>query len=100
MLGLSVGAGKDSYESSADLSWHVQQGAIDETEGAFAFRGESVDATSYFANLMLNLKVVQVVGEVGQVTVSNLSSADFFNQFDAEPDDSRLYASIGFRVGR
>ena len=99
-LGVSVGAGKDSYESSAHLSWHVEQGGIGESQGAFAFDGNSVDATSYFANLMLNLKVVKLVGEVGQVTVTSLSSADFFNQFDEDPDASRLYASIGFRIGR
>ena len=98
-LGLSVGAGKDSYESSAELSWHVQQGSIDESQGAFAFDGNSVEATSYFANVLFNLKLVKLVGEVGQVTVNNLSSADFYNQFSEEPDASRLYASFGFRIG-
>jgi hypothetical protein len=99
-LGVSVGAGKDSYESSAQLSWHVQQGQIDESQGAFAFDGSSVDATSFFGNLLLDLHAVELVGEIGQVTVSNLSSADFYNQFAEEPDASRLYASVGFRIGR
>lgn len=98
-IGLSVGAGKDSYESSAHLSWHVQQGSIDESQGAFAFDGGSVEATSYFANVLFNLKVVKLVGEIGQVKVSNLSADDFFNQFGESPDASRLYASFGFRVG-
>lgn len=99
-LGLSAGYGKDSYESSADLAWHVQQGNIDESQGNFAFDGGSVGATSMFANLLFNLKVVKLVGEIGQVTVDDRTSADFFNQFEEEPDASRLYASIGFRIGR
>lgn len=99
-VGLSVGAGQDSYESSAQLGWHVQQGTLDESQGSFAFSGRAVAATSYFANLMLDLKVLKLVGEIGQVSVSNRSSADFFNRFDEAPDASRLYGSLGFRVGR
>jgi hypothetical protein len=99
-LGLSAGMGKDSYESSARLSWDVQQGTVDAAQGSFLFDGGSVSATSYFANLLLSLKVVQLVGEIGQVSLDDRSSADFFNQFEEEPDASRLYASIGFRFGR
>ena len=39
-----------------------------ESQGNFAFDGGSVGATSMFANLLFNLKVVKLVGEIGQVT--------------------------------
>jgi hypothetical protein len=97
-LGLSAGYGKDSYESSARITWHVQQGTLQESQGSFAFGDESVDATSVFGNLMLNLAVVKLVAEVGQVTFDR-SAADFFNQFEEEPDAERLYASLGVRIG-
>ena len=99
-IALSIGAGQDSYESSAQLGWHVEQGNVDESQGSFAFNGRGVEATSYFANLMLDLKLVQLVGELGQVSVNNRSAADFFNHFDEAPDSARLYGSLGFRVGR
>jgi hypothetical protein len=98
-VGLSAGWGKDSYESSALLGWHVDQGTLSETQGSFAFNGGTVGATSVFANVLVSLKLVKVVGEVGQVSIDNRSAADFFNQFEEEPDASRLYASFGLRFG-
>lgn len=100
VIGLAAGYGKDSYESTATLSYHVQQGTIAETQGSFAFGGRDVKATSYFGNVMFNLLLAKAVVEVGQVTVDNLTSADFFNQFAEDIDASRLYASIGIRIGR
>lgn len=98
-IGLSAGYGKDEYEAAANLSWHVQQGTVDEHQGNFAFGGRTVEANNLFANLMLNLKIVKLVGEVGQVTVTNLTADDFYNSFSQAPDDSRLYGSFGFRIG-
>ncbi|HSJ63088.1 MAG TPA: hypothetical protein VK922_04180 [Gemmatimonadaceae bacterium] len=99
LLGLSAGYGRDRYESSARLTWHVQQGTLQESQGSFAFDGGKVDATNVFANALLNLAVFQLAAEVGRVTVDR-GAGDFFNQFEDEPDAARLYASLGFRLGR
>jgi hypothetical protein len=99
LIAISAGYGKDSFESSARLAWDVQQGTANQTSGSFAFDGREVKATNMFANLLLNLKLVKLVGEVGQVKVDNVSSANFFNQFSQDPDKARMYASVGFRIG-
>ena len=54
--------------------------------------------TTLFADLMLELRLFRIVGEVGQVSGGDVET---YNHFTGSPaDDSRLYGSIGLRFGR
>jgi hypothetical protein len=93
ILGVAVGAGQDKYESDAVLRGAHGAEAVDAVPFAF-----DMTRTTLFADLMLNLKVFRIVGEVGQVSGGDVET---FNQFTGtQADDSRLYGSIGLRFGR
>jgi hypothetical protein len=102
-IGLSAGYGKDSYRSSATMTY-----SVDGDCGVVTCRVRSGDAmrysreskaTSMFADLSLNLVVFKVVGEVGQTKLNDVHASDFYNQFEQAPDKSRLFGSVGFRFG-
>ncbi len=93
IFGLAVGAGQDKYQADA-----VVRGAHGTTSiDAVPFTME-MTRTNYFADLMVNLVLFKLVGEVGRVSGGDIST---FNQFaGTQPNDSRLYGSIGLRFGR
>jgi hypothetical protein len=93
VLGIAVGAGQDRYESDAML--RAAHGSIAVDAVPFGFE---MTRTNYFADLSLNLAAFRLVAEVGQVTGGEMPT---FNQFDGtQADDSRLYGSVGLRIGR
>ncbi len=97
IFGLAVGAGQDKYTSGADLAVSVQDGAGPRVSGEpFAFAQE-VTRTNYFADLSFNILLAKFVGEVGMVSGGEIPT---YNQFEGKKaDDSRLYGSLGLRIG-
>lgn len=107
-LGLAVGYGMDSYKLSSDITAVVNEpcltgtcryapatGANGEPEALFNFNSD-VTRSNLFANLTLNLVVLKLTGEVGQVSGGDIAT---FNTYDTKPDATRQYASVGFRIG-
>jgi hypothetical protein len=103
LVGLAAGYGRDSYRSSASMTY-----SVDGDCGVVACRVTSSSPMDYrrdskastvFADLTLNLLLVKIVGEVGQTKLSNVHASDFYNQFEQAPDKTRLFASVGFRIG-
>lgn len=91
-FGFAAGYGKDSYESGAIIN--ATSGAF--STGDFALAQE-VDRTSMFANVQMNLLLLKIVGEVGQVSGGDITT---YNQFgDTPADASRVYGSVGLRFG-
>jgi hypothetical protein len=57
---------------------------------------QKLTRTNYFADLSLNLLLAKIVGEIGMVSGGTVST---YNQFDSAPDKSRVYGSLGVRIG-
>ncbi len=91
-FGLAAGYGKDSYESSAGIT--ATAGGFSTSEIAMS---QEIDRTSMFANVTMNLLVLKIVGEIGQVSGGEVTT---YNQFGDKPADaSRVYGSVGLRLG-
>ena len=102
-IGIAAGYGKDSYRSSASLTYTVDGdcgvAACRVTSDSPVQYRRDTEATTMFADLTLNLVIFKIVGEVGQTKLNNVHASDFYNQFEQAPDKSRLFGSVGFRFG-
>ena len=95
VVGVAAGVGQDKYDFSGTAR---ARGAFDGSTATV--RDESLDfsmtRTNYFANLSFNVMLLKTVIEFGQVSGGNVTT---YNRFDKPADDSRFYASAGFRFG-
>jgi hypothetical protein len=91
VFGLAIGGGQDRYKSSAV----VEATANALTSDRIAL-GQELTRTNYFADVYFNLLLAKVVAEIGMVQGG---SVETFNTFDTPADDSRLYGSVGLRIG-
>lgn len=93
-FGLVAGVGQDRYESSASIRGTV--GGL----GSAAFSGgQEVTRTSYFGGLSVNLFIAKLVAEIGQVSGGG-AELQTYNTFQGKAADaSRLYGSVGLRIG-
>jgi hypothetical protein len=101
VFGLAAGLGQDRYTSKADLFVAVNEPGIPTalTRGRPFPDGfeQKLTRTNYFANAYFNMLVMKVVGEVGMVQGGSI---DTYNTFSGKrADDSRLYGSVGLRLG-
>ena len=89
LFGIAIGAGQDTYKSSADV---VGRSGIANGNASVE---QTLKRTNYFADLSMNLMVLKIIGEVGMVQGGTV---DTFNQWDGkQPDDKRMYGSVGAR---
>ena len=99
-IGLAVGAGQDKYESSTDIGAHVAARTVPPTPAANAGPiaiSQEITRTNVFANLSMNLLLLKLTGEIGQVSGGTI---DTFNTFSGkQAADSRIYGSVGARFG-
>ena len=58
---------------------------------------QKMTRTNYFADVSMNLLLIKLVGEVGQVSGGTLSPAPFNTFSTGAADDKRLYGSVGLR---
>ncbi|HVA58730.1 MAG: hypothetical protein WBQ26_12235 [Gemmatimonadaceae bacterium] len=91
VFGLAAGVGQDKYSQSAD----VQATVLGQTSPTVSL-SQDVTRTNMFADLSLNLPILTLVGEVGQVSGGSVST---YNQFSKDANASRLYGSVGLRLG-
>lgn len=96
VFGLTVGAGQDTYETSATAQATVS-GLLQ------SYTSDEVDATqdltreNFFANVSLNLSLLRIVGEIGRVTGGK--DVPTYNSFGGGAvNDARNYASFGLRL--
>jgi hypothetical protein len=101
MFGIAVGAGQDRYKSSADIAASVDAQPPATTS---RFRAaptspivQELTRTNVFADLTVNLLILKLTGEIGQVSGGEISTYNTFNGKQAA--DSRVYGSIGARFG-
>jgi hypothetical protein len=93
LLNLAAGLGRDTYTSDATLSAYVSGAGV----SAGPYDGhQKLTRTNYFVDATLNIPFFKIIGEIGQVSGGTV---DTYNTFEKRADDSRLYGSVGFRVG-
>ena len=96
VLGVSAGMGRDSYDQSANVTATVNAAPFG-TATSSVDPKQSLTRTNMFAGASLNLLVLKLTGEVGKVSGGSIAT---FNQFAGKAaDDSRLYGSVGLRLG-
>lgn len=101
VFGLAVGAGQDTYDQQVLASGTAKGlsfggvSAGDVTTDTYTFT-QSLTRTNIFANLSLNLPIIKLVGEVGQVSGGDIATYNTFTGGD--PAKSRTYGSAGIRI--
>lgn len=99
-IGLAAGAGQDKYESSTEIGAHIAARAVPPTPAANAGPvaiSQEITRTNVFANLSMNLLLLKLTGEIGQVSGGTINT---FNTFSGkQAADSRIYGSVGARFG-
>lgn len=103
MFGVAAGVGQDKYDSGADLSVTVREGAVGTCSAATPCSGtfrfdNKITRTTYFGDVALNLPFVKIVGEIGQASGGNLSQPTFNDFADRKANGSQLFGSVGVRL--
>ena len=99
LFGLAAGVGQDMYDEKATFSGTAQTGILlqpTQTFGPFAL-AQKMTRTNYFADVSMNLLLIKLVGEVGQVSGGKLSPTPFNTFSTGAADDSRVYGALGLR---
>jgi len=101
MFGLAAGFGQDKYESSALIHGSVgAQPPFTTTRTSASATGpitQDLTRTNIFADLSINLLILKLTGEIGQVSGGTINT---FNTFSGkQAADSRIYGSVGARFG-
>jgi hypothetical protein len=97
LFGLAAGYGQDSYDESASFSGTATVGATPYSFPPFTVSSK-MTRSNVFANASINLLLLKLVAEVGQVSGGEASPAPFNTFSGGKVDDSRTYGSVGLRV--
>jgi hypothetical protein len=98
-LGLAAGFGQDKYESSTDIRAHVaaRPPLSPAADAGPVSLSQDLTRTNIFADVSMNLLLLKLTGEIGQVSGGTINT---FNSFSGkQAADSRLYGSVGVRFG-
>jgi hypothetical protein len=101
LFGVAAGVGQDKYDESASFAGTANTGIVlqpTQSFGPFAL-AQNMKRTNYFVDLSMNLILLKLVGEVGQVSGGALAPTPFNTFSTGAANDSRTYASIGARFG-
>jgi hypothetical protein len=97
LFGLAAGIGQDKYNSSATTQAVVNRAIIGVNRSVAIAQSQDLTRTNMFADVSINLPLLNIVGEIGQVSGGTITT---FNSFaDKNADASRMYASVGLRFG-
>jgi hypothetical protein len=93
---IAAGVGQDTYDASTSVEATVNDVLIGrETMGPVTVK-QKVTRTNYFADVAMNILLVKLVGTVGMVSGGDVPT---FSRFETDADASRLYGSVGLRLG-
>jgi len=80
LFGLAAGVGQDKYDESASFSGTASSTLLGITTsqpfGPFSL-AQQMTRTSYFADVSMNLLLIKLIGEIGQVSGGTLNPAPF-----------------------
>jgi hypothetical protein len=92
LFGIAAGVGQDSYKMSTTIEAQMLAGNAITTP----LLESKVTRTNYFADVSMNLLLIKLVGTVGMVSGGDIQT---YNSYDNAADKSRLYGSVGVRIG-
>ena len=92
---LALGVGQDRYEAEAGAFYSVNE-PLARFEGGPVRYAFDVTRTNVFLDLITNLGLMKIVATVGGVSGGDIPT---YNNFDKEADASRIYGSLGVRIG-
>lgn len=93
---VAAGVGQDTYDASTTIEATVNDVLIGrETMGPVTVK-QKVTRTNYFADVAMNILLVKLVGTIGMVSGGDVPT---FSRFETDADASRLYGSVGLRIG-
>lgn len=94
---IAAGVGQDTYDASTTISATLREGApVGVQQMAPVTIEQKVTRTNYFADVAMNILLVKIVGTIGMVSGGEVPT---YNQFETAADASRLYGSVGLRIG-
>jgi hypothetical protein len=97
LFSLAGGIGRDSYDQSALAQGTVQTSPIGSQQSQQIKLSQTMTRTNYFLDASLNMLLAKIVGEIGQASGGTVSTYNSFSGGAA--DKSRLYGSLGVRIG-
>lgn len=99
ILGLAAGVGQDKYENSATIAATVQgtlPTPFTQTVTVPA-TAQTLTRTNYFLDASMNLLLLKLTAEIGQVSGGTVNTYNAFSSGRA--DDARTYFALGARFG-
>jgi hypothetical protein len=95
---VAAGIGQDTYEASTTIAATINEGAPvgRQTLTPVTVKPPKMTRTNYFADVSMNILLAKIVGTIGMVSGGEMET---YNQFDTAADASRLYGSVGLRIG-
>jgi hypothetical protein len=99
IFGLAAGFGQDKYDASTDIGAHVAaRPPLSPAANAGPVSiSQNLTRTNIFADLSMNLLLLKLNAEIGQVSGGTINT---FNTFSGkQAADSRLYGAVGARFG-
>lgn len=97
LLSLAAGVGRDSYDESALAQGTVQTTPIGSQSSQQIKFSQTLKRTNYFLDASLNMVLAKIVAEIGQASGGSVNTYSSFSGGAA--DKSRLYGSLGVRIG-
>jgi hypothetical protein len=99
IVGLAAGVGQDKYENSSTIAATVQGTLpVPFTQSvSVPATKQSLTRTNYFFDASMNLLLLKLTAEVGQVSGGTVNTYNAFSSGRA--DDARTYFAIGARFG-
>jgi len=91
---LGAGIGGDTYDFSTAANVTVVDPGFPSQSGSFSDKA-SMSRTTMYGSLGVNLLLVKIVVEGGQVSGGNIATQ---NTFDTPANEKRLYANVGLRI--
>lgn len=100
IFGIAAGYGQDEYDLQARVYYSVDPGflapRLRPDPNNLPRANQSVTRSNAFIDLGIDLKLLKLAFEIGQVTGGNIPT---YNTFSKPADDDRLYGSVGLRFG-
>jgi len=97
LFSLAAGVGRDHYDESASVQCTVHTSPATTVSSSQIPLDQKMTRTTYFLDASLNFIIGKLIAEVGQVSGG---SATTYNAFTGgAADKSRLYGSVGIRLG-
>jgi hypothetical protein len=93
---IAAGVGQDTYDASTTVSATVNDVLVGTQSMGPVTVKQKVTRTNYFADVAMNILLVKIVGTIGMVSGGDVPT---YNQFETAADASRLYGSVGLRIG-